>query len=65
MAALTEICPDLDDVAFSGEFAQDPKRAADVAAEAREKKGVSVDPKNRNRAFLLVGSEDWPFPYRL
>jgi hypothetical protein len=65
VAALTEICPDLDDVVFSGEFAKDRKRAADFAAEAREKKSVSVDPKNRNRAFLLVGSEDWPFPVPL
>ena len=65
VAALTEICPDLDDVVFSGEFAQDRKRAADFAAEAREKKSVSIDPKNRNRAFLLVGSEDWPFPVPL
>lgn len=49
-------------VIFSGEFAQDRKHAADFAAEAHEKKGVSVDPKAGNRAFLLVGSEDWPFP---
>src|SRR5262245_39949901 len=49
-------------VVFSGEFAQDKKHATDFAAEAREKKNVSVDPKGRNRAFLLVGSEDWPFP---
>jgi hypothetical protein len=49
-------------VVFSGEFAQDRKHAADFAAEAREKKSVSVDPKSGNRAFLLVGSEDWPFP---
>jgi len=49
-------------VVFSGEFAQDRKHAADFAAEAREKKSVSVDPKGGNRAFLLVGSEDWPFP---
>ena len=49
-------------VVFSGEFAQDQKHAADFAAEAREKKSVSVDPKGGNRAFLLVGSEDWPFP---
>jgi hypothetical protein len=66
VAALTEIFgPDGDDVAFSGEFAQDRKRAADFAAEAREKKSVSVDPKSRTRAFLLVGSEDWPFPVPL
>lgn len=49
-------------VVFSGEFAQDRKHAADFAAEAREKKTVSVDPKAGNRAFLLVGNEDWPFP---
>jgi hypothetical protein len=50
---------------FSGEFAQDRKRAADFAAEAREKKSVSVDPKSGSRAFLLVGIEDWPFPVPL
>jgi Protein of unknown function (DUF2950) len=49
-------------VVFSGEFAQDRKHAADFSAEAREKKSVSVDPKVGNRAFMLVGSEDWPFP---
>jgi hypothetical protein len=49
-------------VVFSGEFAQDRKHATDFAAEAREKKTVSVDPKAGNRAFLLVGNEDWPFP---
>ena len=49
-------------VVFSGEFAQDRKHAADFAAEAREKKSVSVDSKSGNRAFLLVGKEEWPFP---
>jgi hypothetical protein len=49
-------------VVFSGEFAQDRKHVADFAAEAHEKKSVSVDPRNGNRAFLLVGNEDWPFP---
>jgi hypothetical protein len=66
VVALTEIFgPDGDDVVFSGEFAQDRKRAADFAAEAREKKSVSVDPKSGSRAFLLVGIEDWPFPVPL
>lgn len=54
--------PDGEDIVFSGEYPQDRKRAADFAAEAREKKSVSVDPKKGNRAFLLVGDEDWPFP---
>jgi hypothetical protein len=54
--------PGGDDIVFSGEVAQDRKHAADFVAEAREKKTVSMDPKSRNRAFLLVGNEDWPFP---
>lgn len=61
--ALIEIFgQDGDDIVFSGEYAQDRKHAADFVAEAREKKSVSVDPKTSNRAFLLVGNEDWPFP---
>jgi hypothetical protein len=54
--------PGGEDIVFSGEYPQDRKRASDFAAEAREKKSVSVDPKKVNRAFLLVGNEDWPFP---
>jgi Protein of unknown function (DUF2950) len=54
--------PGGEDIVFSGEFAQDRKHAADFVAEAREKKSVSVDSKAGNRAFLLVGIEDWPFP---
>jgi hypothetical protein len=53
------------DILFSGEIAQDRQRAADFVAEAHEKKSISVDPKTRNRAFLLVGNEDWPFPVPL
>jgi len=60
---LTEIFgPGGEDIVFSGEYPQDRKRASDFAAEAREKKSVSVDSKKGNRAFLLVGNEDWPFP---
>ena len=54
--------PGGEDIIFSGEYAQDRQRASDFAAEAREKKTVSVDSKRGNRAFLLVGNEDWPFP---
>lgn len=60
---LTEIFgPEIEDVIFTGEFAQDRKHAADFVKEAREKNSVSVDPKSGARAFLLVGNEDWPFP---
>ena len=66
VAALTEIFGvDGDDVVFSGEFAQDRKRAADFTAQAHEKIKVSVDRKSGNRAFVLVGNEDWPFPVPL
>jgi len=51
-----------DDIVFTGDPVQDRQRAADFAAEAHEKKTVSVDPKTGTRAFLLVGNEDWPFP---
>jgi hypothetical protein len=51
-----------DDVVLTGEYPQDRQRAADFVAQAHEKKSVSLDPKNRNRAFLLVGNESWPFP---
>jgi len=54
-----------EDVVFSGEFAQDRQHAANFSAEAREKKSISVDPKTGDRAFLLVGNEDWPFPVPL
>jgi hypothetical protein len=54
--------PDGDDIVFTGEVVQDRKRAADFAAEAREKTKVSVEPQNGQRAFVLVGNEDWPFP---
>jgi len=61
--ALKEIFgPGGEDIVFSGEYPQDRKRASDFAAEAHEKMSVSVDSKRGNRAFLLVGNEDWPFP---
>lgn len=61
--ALAEIFgPDGDGIAFTGDVVQDRQRAADFAAEAREKTKVSVDPKDGLRAYVLVGNEDWPFP---
>lgn len=54
--------PGGEDVVLTGEMPQDRERAADFAAEAREKKNVALDPKNGNRAILNVGHENWPFP---
>jgi len=63
VAALEKIFgPDGKDIVLSGEYAQDRQRATEFAAEAREKKSVSVDPTKGRRAFLLVGNEEWPFP---
>lgn len=53
------------DTVLTGETAQDRQHAADFAAQAREKESISVDPKKGNRAFLLVGNQDWPFPVPL
>lgn len=61
--ALEEIFgPDGDDIVLSGEYPMDRRRASDFASEGREKKQVSLDPQRGNRAYLLVGDEDWPFP---
>jgi Protein of unknown function (DUF2950) len=66
VAALNRIFgPDGHDVVFTGEYALDRKHATEFAAEAREKKSVSVDPRNANRAFILAGAEEWPFPVPL
>jgi hypothetical protein len=53
---------DGDDIILTGELPQDRQRAADFAAEAREQQSVSLDPKKKNRAFVVVGHENWPFP---
>jgi hypothetical protein len=65
LALLQLFGPDGVDVVFSGEIAQDRQLAADFVVEAHEKKSVSVDPKSGNRAYVLVGNEDWPFPVPL
>jgi Protein of unknown function (DUF2950) len=57
--------PDGDDIVLSGEYPQDRQRATDFATEAGEKKSISMDPEKANRAFILIGSEDWPFPVPL
>jgi len=54
--------PEGQDIVLTGEVVQDRQRAADFAAEAREKESVSLDPKTGRRAFLIVGKEEWPFP---
>jgi hypothetical protein len=57
--------PEGKEIVFTGELAQDRKHALDFAQEAQEKLKVAVDPSTSNRAFVLVGNEDWPFPVPL
>ena len=54
--------PDGYDIVLTGELPQDRQRAADFSAKAREQQNVSLDPNNGNRAFVMVGNENWPFP---
>jgi hypothetical protein len=52
-------------VILSDEPAQDRQRAAEFVAKVHEKEAVSIDPKNRNRATLVIGNEAWLFPVPL
>ena len=54
--------PQFRTVVLSGESAQDRERVAEFATKAEQKTQVSIDPKTRTRAFLLIGNDDWPFP---
>jgi len=63
VAAAKEILgPDSDDIISSEDPVQDKNRAAEFAAKAKEKTTIEVDKKNPNRAFLLVGNDNFPLP---
>jgi Protein of unknown function (DUF2950) len=50
-----------EDLFLTDEYPVDRTSAQDFAAQARKKKQIATDPQSGNRAFLLVGEEDWPF----
>ena len=54
--------PDGKDFVSSSDTVHDKSIAASFAAKAEEKHLVNMDPKNKARAVLSVGSNDWPFP---
>ena len=61
--ALTSILgPGSEDLVASEDAVQDKSRAATFAAKAKEKNATEVDPKNKDRATLFVGNEEWPLP---
>jgi len=51
-----------EDIVASRDTVQDKKHAQDFAERARQKMSVQIDPKNPNRATVVVGPEDWPAP---
>jgi hypothetical protein len=53
------------DIIHSGEPSLDKQNAMEFAALGAAKKNISIDPRNRSRAQLLVGDDDWPFPVPL
>lgn len=51
-----------EDLVTSEDAVQDKNILNGFAAEANEKNSLAVDPKNPNRAVLVVGKNDWPMP---
>lgn len=54
--------PGSEDLVASVDSVRDKSIAVAFAAEAQERNSVVVDPKNPDRATLVVGNEDWPLP---
>jgi hypothetical protein len=61
-ALMAILGPDGKDLVSSADPVQDKNRAEVFAGKAREKYAVIVDPKNKSRATISVGNDDWPFP---
>jgi hypothetical protein len=53
---------DGEDLVSSEDAVQDKNIAAAFAAEARVKNSITIDPKNPDRANLVVGNRNWPMP---
>jgi hypothetical protein len=54
--------PDGEDFVSSADPVQDKTNSMKFAALAQEKKAVKIDPSKPNRAVVVVGDENWPFP---
>ena len=54
--------PDGEDFISSADPVQDKTNVMKFAALAQEKNTVKIDPSKPNRAVLVVGDENWPFP---
>jgi Protein of unknown function (DUF2950) len=54
--------PGSEDIVASKDTVQDKNRAQAFAEDARQKMSVQIDPKNPNRATIVVGLQEWPAP---
>lgn len=63
ISALLEIFgPDGKDFISTGDDVQDKNARVQFSKLAQQKMRVEVDPRNHNRATLVLGNEDWPAP---
>jgi hypothetical protein len=62
-AAIKEILgPGSDDIIDTGEPYRDREVVMEFGKLGNTKQGISLDPRTKTRAFLVVGEDDWPFP---
>ncbi len=52
--------PAAEEVLWTEDPVQDKNNVTEFAAKAREKNSIAIDPRTRNRAFLVIGNNDWP-----
>ena len=64
-ALLKVLGPGGKDIVQSGDAADDKAARTEFAAHARARLQVESDRDNPNRATLVIGDEDWPFPIPL
>jgi hypothetical protein len=51
-----------EDLVSTEDPVQDKNIATSFAEEAHQKKSIAIDPRNPNRAILVVGDRNWPMP---
>jgi hypothetical protein len=59
------VWPEGKDIVESGDPVEDQRARAEFARRANEKMEIEIEPSNRNRAILVVGQQNWPFPVPL
>ena len=51
-----------EDLVSTEDAVQDKNIATEFAEEAHRKQSIAIDPKDLNRAILIVGNRNWPMP---